>query len=150
MAITRPVPRHLSLVTLGVGDVAASRVFYEALGLTASGFGSTEIAFFDMNGTVLALYGREALAQDAHVASGVEGFHATALAFNVASETDVDAVIAHAEACGATITRRPEHVFWGGYSGYFADPDGHLWEVAFNPVFPMTEDGRLIVPPPQT
>ena len=150
MTTARTVPQHLSLVTLGVRDVSASRAFYEALGLAASGFESDDIAFFDMNGTVLAVYGREALARDANVPSGGEGIRASACAFNVASETDVDAVIAHAEACGARIRRPPERVFWGGYSGYFADPDGHLWEVAYNPVFPMTEDGRLVVPPPKT
>jgi catechol 2,3-dioxygenase-like lactoylglutathione lyase family enzyme len=150
MTTTRTVPQHLSLVTLGVRDVSASRAFYEALGLAASGFESDDIAFFDMNGTVLALYGREALARDANVLSGGEGIRASACAFNVASETDVDAVVAHAEACGARITRQPERVFWGGYSGYFADPDGHLWEVACNPVTELDEHGRLTVPPPKT
>ena len=150
MTTMRTVPQHLSLVTLGVRDVSASRAFYEGLGLIASGFESDDIAFFDMNGTVLALYGREALARDANVPTGGEGFRASACAFNVASETDVDAVIVHAEACGARITRQPERVFWGGYSGYFADPDGHLWEVAYNPITELDEHGRLTVPPPKT
>ncbi len=150
MGATRPVPRHLSLVTLGVGNVADARAFYEALGLEASGFESEDIAFFDMNGTILALYGRDALADDAAVSAQGDGFRAVTCAFNVESEADVDAVINHAEACGARVTKRPERVFWGGYSGYFADLDGHLWEVAYNPMSPLTEDGRLTVPPPKT
>lgn len=149
MTATRPVPQHLSLVTLGVADVPASRAFYEKLGLLASGFESDDIAFFDMNGTILALYGSAALAEDAAVPSKGEGFRAASCAFNVASEADVDAVIAHAAASGARITKQPVRVFWGGYSGYFADPDGHLWEVSYNPVMPLNEDGRLVVPPPQ-
>ena len=149
MAATRPVPQHLSLVTLGVADVAAARAFYEALGLVASGFESDGIAFFDMNGTILALYGSAALAGDAGLPPEGAGFRAASCGFNVASEADVDAVIAHAEACGAHVTKRPERVFWGGYSGYFTDPDGHLWEVAYNPIIPLTDDGRLTVPPPK-
>lgn len=150
MTATRPVPQHLSLVTLGVADIAAARAFYEALGLVASGFESDGIAFFDMNGTILALFGRDALAHDAGVNGDGEGFRAASCAFNVGSEADVDAVIAHAEACGARVTKRPERVFWGGYSGYFADPDGHLWEVSYNPMIPLTDDGRLTVPPPKS
>jgi catechol 2,3-dioxygenase-like lactoylglutathione lyase family enzyme len=143
------LPRHLALVTLGVADVATSRAFYEALGLEAAGFESADIAFFDMNGTVLALFGREALAADAGVPADGCGFRAVSCAFNVASEAAVDEAIAYAEACGARVVKQPERVFWGGYSGYFADPDGHLWEVAYNPVTPRDADGRLIVPPPK-
>lgn len=144
-----PLPRHLSLITLGVADVAAARAFYERLGFVASGFESDGIAFFDLNGIVLAVFGRGELAHDAGVAENGSGFRAISCAMNVESEAAVDAGLAHAEACGATVVQPARKVFWGGYSGYFADPDGHLWEVAYNPFFPLTAEGRLAVPPPK-
>ena len=144
-----PLPRHLSLVTLGVADVALSRAFYERLGFVASGFESDGVAFFDLNGTVLAVFGRTDLAHDAGVDENGSGFRAVTCALNVAAEAEVDAGLAHAEACGAQIVQPARKVFWGGYSGYFADPDGHLWEVAYNPFFPLTAEGRLAVPPPK-
>ncbi len=144
-----PLPRHLSLITLGVADVAAARAFYERLGFVASGFESDGIAFFDLNGTVLAVFGRADLANDAGVDESGSGFRAVSCAMNVESEAAVDRGIAHAETCGATIVQPARKVFWGGYSGYFADPDGHLWEVAYNPFVPLTADGRLAVPPPE-
>jgi hypothetical protein len=116
---TRPVPQHLSLVTLGVGDVAPSRAFCKALGLVASGFETDDIVFFDMKGTVLALYGRAALADDSGLPSAGEGFRAASLAFNLEGEADVDYVIAHAEARGAHITKPPLRAARGGYAGYF-------------------------------
>lgn len=142
-----PLPRHVSLITLGVADVLASRAFYERLGLVASGFESDEVVFFDMNGTILGLFGREALAEDAGVDAAGSGFRAVSCAMNLDSEAAVDRGLAHAEACGAEIVQPARKVFWGGYSGYFADPDGHLWEVAYNPFVPLTEEGRLQVPP---
>lgn len=145
---TGPIPQHLSLVTLGVADLAASRAFYEQLGLVASGFESDSVCFFDMHGTVLGLFGRGALAEDAGVDEAGAGFRGVSCAMNVTSEAAVDAALAHAESCGARLVKPAHRVFWGGYSGYFADPDGHLWEVAYNPGFPLSPDGRLVLPPP--
>jgi len=123
------------MITLGVHDLAASIRFYE-LGLGFPRMDSPpEVAFFTLNGTWLGLYGREALAEDARVSPEGRGFGGFALAHNVHSEAEVDDIISLAEKAGATIVKRPEKVFWGGYSGYFQDPDGHLWEVAHNPLF---------------
>ena len=141
---------RLNIVTLGVADVAKARAFYEALGFKASSASQDSVTFLDAGGVVLALYGREALAEEAHVASSApgsaHGFSGVTLAHNVRSEAEADAVLAHAVACGARLMTPARHVFWGGYSGYFADPDGHLWEVAFNPFFPFDEAGRLALP----
>jgi catechol 2,3-dioxygenase-like lactoylglutathione lyase family enzyme len=126
---------RISLITLGVRDLAAAMAFYEK-GL---GFPRMEsapgVAFFTLNGTWLGLYGREALAEDATVSSAGEGFAAFTLAHNVRSEPEVDEVVAQAVQAGATLVKKPQPVFWGGYSGYFKDLDGHLWEVAYNPFF---------------
>ena len=126
---------RISMVTLGVRDLAASIAFYEK-GLGFPRMESPpEVAFFTLNGTWLGLYGREALAEDATVTPEGSGFAAFSLAHNVASEEEVEAVVAQAVAAGATLVKKPQKVFWGGYSGYFSDPDGHLWEVAYNPFF---------------
>jgi catechol 2,3-dioxygenase-like lactoylglutathione lyase family enzyme len=126
---------RISMITLGVRDLAAAVKFYEQ-GLGFPRMGSPpEVAFFTLNGTWLALYGREALAEDARVSAEGEGFEAFSLAHNVASESEVDEVVAQAVAAGATLVKNPQKVFWGGYSGYFKDLDGHLWEVAHNPMF---------------
>jgi catechol 2,3-dioxygenase-like lactoylglutathione lyase family enzyme len=126
---------RISMITLGVRDFARAVAFYEE-GLGFPRMESPpEVAFFTLNGTWLGLYGREALAEDAKVSSEGSGFGAFTLAHNVPSEAEVDEVMAQAERAGATIVKPPEKVFWGGYSGYFADPDGHLWEVAYNPHF---------------
>lgn len=123
------------MVTLGVKDLAKSVAFYE------KGFGwhriesPPEVAFFDLNGSWLGLYGWDALAEDARVDPAGTGFRGVTLAHNVESEAEVDRVFAMAVAAGATAVKKPEKVFWGGYSSYFADPDQHLWEVAFNPFF---------------
>ena len=102
------------------------------------------MAFFDANGVVLALFGHDALAEDAHLDAGAApAFRGVCLAWNAASEAEVDAILAHALACGARSVKPPQKVFWGGYSGYFADPDGHLWEVAYNPFFPLSPEGRI-------
>ncbi|HRD74936.1 MAG TPA: VOC family protein [Hyphomicrobiaceae bacterium] len=147
MTDTRFEPR-LSLVTLGVADIAASRQFYEALGFTASAASSNDnVAFFQLGAMALALYGRQALAEDAGVVAGSgEEFSGVTLAHNARSEAEVDDLVAHAVASGATLVKQPCKVFWGGYSGYFADPDGHLWEVAHNPFFPLDDEGRLTLP----
>lgn len=126
---------RISMVTLGVGDLAAAVQFYEhGLGFPRM-VSPPEVAFFTLNGTWLGLYGREALAEDARVSPQGTGFAAFSLAHNVASEQEVDEVMAQAVAAGASLVKKPEKVFWGGYSGYFKDLDGHLWEVAHNPLF---------------
>jgi len=138
--------QRLSLVTLGVRDMARARGFYERLGWRASSASNDGVTFFKAGGVVLGLYGREALAEDASVSAEGSGFAGVALAHNTASRAAVDAVIVEAEAAGGTVVKPAEDVFWGGYSGYFADPDGHLWEVAWNPHFPFDEAGNLILP----
>jgi hypothetical protein len=136
------------MVTLGVANVASSRHFYERLGFVASGFDSKDVTFFDMNGTVLGLYGRVPLAEDAGVSDKGDGFRGVSLAINLASKEAVDQALGFAESCGGQIMQPAREVFWGGYSGYFTDPDGHLWEIAYNPVFELEEDGRMQMPPP--
>lgn len=138
--------RRISIVTLGVADVAASTAFYERLGWKKSSASQEGVTFIQMKGTVLALFGRDALARDAEVADSEPGFSGVTLAHNVSSPTGVDAVIKFAVSCGATLVKAPHKVSWGGYSGYFADPDGHLWEVAHNPFFPLDEQGHVVLP----
>lgn len=139
--------QRLSLVTLGVADLPRAVAFYEALGWTR-GNRHPEIAFFQLNGIVLALFPRAALAEDAGLAAEGGGFGGIALAYNARSREDVDAVLAEAKAAGARILKPAADAFWGGYSGYFADPDGHPWEVAWNPEWEMAENGdvRLTYP----
>lgn len=138
---------RINLVTLGVSDLSRARAFYERLGLTASPAGNDDVAFFDANGVVLGLFGHDALADDAGLAhTPAPAFRGVSLAWNAASEADVDAIFAQAGQAGATIVKPPHKVFWGGYSGYFADPDGHLWEVAHNPFFPINAAGQIELP----
>lgn len=126
---------RISMITLGVRDLATAIDFYEnGLGFPRME-SPPEVAFFPLNGTWLGLYGREALAEDANVSAEGNGFEAFALAHNVASEAEVDEIMARAVKAGATLVKQPQKVFWGGYSGYFRDPDGHLWEIAHNPLF---------------
>jgi len=123
------------MITLGVRDLAASIRFYEeGLGFPRMESPS-EVAFFTLNGTWLGLYGRDALAADATVSSEGSGFESFALAHNVHTEAEVNKVMNQALGAGATLVKEPQKVFWGGYSGYFKDLDGHLWEVAHNPHF---------------
>ncbi len=124
---------RVSMITLGVRDMALSIVFYEKLGFPRVDWPSDEVAFFNLNGTWLGLYGRDAFAEDAGVESDGRGFPGFALAHNVSSDEEVDATLAEAVAAGATLAKPGQKVFWGGYSGYFKDPDGYLWEVAHNP-----------------
>ncbi|MES0385213.1 MAG: VOC family protein [Hyphomicrobium sp.] len=134
---------RISIITLGVKDVARSRTFYEALGFKASTASQESVTFLDGGGVVLGLYGRGPLAEDATVEDSAPGFSGVALAHNARSEADVDTVLAEAVAAGAKLVKPAGKVFWGGYSGYFADPDCHLWEVAFNPYFKLGDDGRV-------
>ena len=133
--------RRVTLVTLGVADVARSRAFYERLGFVASAASQESVAFFQLGGLVLGLYGRAALAEDAQVADDGHGFDGVTLAQNMRSRAEVDEALAFAVSCGARLAKPAQEVFWGGYSGYFADPDGHLWEIAHNPFFAMDDDG---------
>lgn len=137
---------RLTLVTLGVSDLARSRVFYEAWGWKASSASQPSVVFFQANGLALALFGRAALAEDAHVKDRPTGFAAVTLAYNAHSKEEADEVYARALAAGAHSLKPLQDVFWGGYSGYFSDPDGHLWEVAWNPFFPLDEQGHLFLP----
>jgi uncharacterized glyoxalase superfamily protein PhnB len=121
------------MITLGVRDLKKSIEFYQqGLGFPRHG-DDDNVAFFSLNGTWLGLYGREALAEDAAVSAEGSGFNSFSISHNLESEAEVDAVFQEALDAGAAAVKRPEKVFWGGYSGYFKDPDGHLWEVAFNP-----------------
>ena len=136
---------RLSLITLGVADIACARRFYEALGFTAGRASQESVTFFPAGGVVLALFGRAALAEDAAVDDGATGFSGIALAHNARSEADVDQALAEAVSAGAKLIKPAGKTFWGGYSGYFADPDGHLWEVAHNPYFTLDAEGRVVL-----
>ena len=123
------------MITLGVRDLSTSVIFYEnGLGFPKRE-SPPEVAFFTLNGTWLGLYGREALAEDAQISPDGSGFGGFALAHNVASEAEVDDILEQASAAGGSIVKKARKVFWGGYSGYFKDPDGYLWEIAHNPLF---------------
>lgn len=134
--------QRLSLVTLGVANIERSQRFYEALGWKR-GNKEAEVAFFQLNGMILGLWSRAALAADAKVKDGGATFSGVALAYNTRTKDEVDAVLKEAEAAGASILKPAEEVFWGGYSGYFADPDGHTWEVAWNPGWTVTPEGDV-------
>jgi hypothetical protein len=135
--------QRLSLVTLGVDDLGrACRFYEEGLGWRR-GNNHDEVAFYQLRGMVLALWGRETLAQDAHLPGPGSGSGAIALAYNARSREEVDAVLAEAAAAGATTLKPAADTSWGGYSGYFADPDGHLWEVAWNPEWTIADDGSV-------
>ena len=136
---------RISLITLGVEDVARSTAFYERLGWKKSAASQEAVTFIQLKGAVLGLFSRQSLAEDAHVENTPRGFSGITLAHNVSSERGVDAVYKFALSCGATPVKAPEKVFWGGYSGYFADPDGHLWEVAYNPFFPLDKEGHVVL-----
>ena len=138
--------QRLSLVTLGVRDLARSRAFYEALGWKTGAAPDDDVVFFQSGGMIVALWSRDLLAED----SGVEdsgGWGGVTFAHNVRSPAEVDEVIAQADAAGATIARPGGETFWGGYSGVFIDPDGHPWEVAHNPSWTIEEDGSVKLAP---
>jgi uncharacterized protein len=137
--------QRVSLITLGVRDLARARAFYEALGWTTRAAPDDDVAFFQAGGMVVALWDRAQLAED----SGVEdsgGWGGVTLAHNERSPAEVDAVIEEARAAGANIVREPAETFWGGYSAAFTDPDGHAWEVAHNPRWTIREDGSIELP----
>jgi uncharacterized protein len=138
--------QRLTVVTLGVSDLARARAFYEALGWTTGAEPDDDVVFFQSGGMVVALWGRSQLAEDSGVTEG-EGWGGITLAHNVRSPADVDSVLAEAERAGATITRPGGETFWGGYSGVFVDPDGYPWEVAHNPHWTLEEDGSVKLAP---
>jgi catechol 2,3-dioxygenase-like lactoylglutathione lyase family enzyme len=134
--------QRVSLVTLGVRDLARARAFYEALGWQTNAAPDDGVVFFQAGGMIVALWGRDELAED----SGVEdsgGWGGITPAQNVRSPAEVDAVLAEVDAAGGAITRVGTETFWGGYSGAFTDPDGHAWEVAHNPHWTLAEDGSV-------
>ena len=138
--------QRVSLVTLGVSDLARARAFYEALGWTTGAAPDDDVVFFQSGGMVFALWGRSQLAEDSGVTEG-QGWGGVTLAHNVRSQSEVDSAMSEAAAAGATITRRAGETFWGGYSGVFLDPDGYPWEVAHNPHWTIEEDGSVKLAP---
>lgn len=138
-------PQRVTLITLGVADLVAAKAFYGRLGWQEHG-AQEGVAFYQMNGLALALFGLRDLAADQGRPEAVLGTGAVTLAQNFVTEAEVDAAFAAALAAGARALKAPEKVFWGGYSGYWADPDGHVWEVAMNPFWPLEADGSLRLP----
>jgi uncharacterized protein len=139
---------NLSLVTLGVASLPRSIAFYESLGFQRKAKDLIGVGFFKAGACAIAVWPSDELAKDANVASEsmADAFRGVALAWNCRSKADVDKVIKRARSAGAVVRKPARDAFWGGYSGYFADHDGHLWEVAFNPDFPLSEDGALQIP----
>jgi len=137
---------HISMITLGVPDVAKATAFYERLGFAKSSASQEAVTFFKAGSVVLGVFGRDPLQEDAAAGNLWTGNGGIAVAMNYASEAEVDAMMAKAEAEGARILKPAQKVFWGGYSGYFADPDGHAWEVAFNPFWSVDEQGHVDLP----
>jgi uncharacterized protein len=135
--------QHLHIITLGVSDLETARKFYtETLGWKPSR-PQEGIVFFQAGGVVLALFPRQELAKDALVPAEGNGFSGFSLAYNARSEAEVDEIISDLKSKDVTILKEPQKVFWGGYSSYFADPDGNCWEVAYNPFFPFDENENL-------
>ncbi|MEE8515254.1 MAG: VOC family protein [Alphaproteobacteria bacterium] len=138
--------QRLSMITLGVADLPRAVAFYENVIGWKAAPSPSEIAFFDLGGIVFSLYSQVDMAKDMNAAADDDGKFASkgfALAHNVRSKEDVDAIFSRLKDKGATIIKQPEEVFWGGYSGYFSDPDGHAWEVAYNPHWTIGKDGRI-------
>jgi catechol 2,3-dioxygenase-like lactoylglutathione lyase family enzyme len=138
--------QRVSLITLGVADLKRSREFYERLGWRRSMAKAEGVVFFQVGGMGLALYPQHELAKDANIAPDGHGFPGISLAYNARNRAEVDSVLEDAEAAGAKLLKPAQEAFWGGYSGYFSDPDGFLWEVAWNPSFPIAEDGSIRIP----
>jgi catechol 2,3-dioxygenase-like lactoylglutathione lyase family enzyme len=140
------VEQRVSVITLGVRDLGRARAFYEALGWRTGAAPDDDVVFFQVGGLVVALWGRDQLAEDSAVEDS-GGWGGVTLAHNVRSPEEVDAVIEEARAAGATIGREGAATFWGGYSGAFLDPDGHPWEVAHNPHWSLADDGSVKLAP---
>lgn len=141
------IAARVSLITLGVADLHVSTTFYGRLGWRRSLTGGTDaISFFALSNLVLALYSRAALAEDAGLPDTPLGFGGFALAQNVESEAEVERALLAAVKAGAQLLKPAHKAGWGGYSGYFADPDGHPWEIAYNPHFPLNERGEIVLP----
>ena len=138
--------QRVSIITLGVANLQRSREFYERLGWRRSMAQADGIVFFQAGGMALALFPREELAKDADIAPEGDGFKGISLAYNARNRAEVDSVLEDAEAAGAKLLKPAQEAVWGGYSGYFSDPDGFLWEVAWNPSFRMAEDGSIRIP----
>ncbi|MCG3269132.1 VOC family protein [Yoonia sp. I 8.24] len=138
-------PQRVTLITLGVADLNRAKAFYGALGWAPTSETET-VVFYQINGMVLGFFGLDALAKDQGRPGTKLGTGAMTLAQNFETESEVDAAYAAALDVGATALKSPEKVFWGGYSGYYADPDGHVWEVAYNPFWPLNADGSLTLP----
>jgi len=140
-------PPHITLITLGVADIAKATAFYEKLGFVLSKKASeASVSFFKAGGVVLAIWSRESQKEDANAVDLWTGNGGIVVAQNVASESEVDAMMAKAETAGARILKPAAETFWGGYNGYFADPDGHVWEIAYNPFWPLDENGLIDLP----
>jgi len=137
--------QRLSLVTLGVSDLESSRAFYRKLGWEESAASTEDVAFFQAGGIVFGLWDRSKLAEDSAVEDG-GGWGGATLAHNTRNNSQVEATIEEARLAGATIGREPADTFWGGYSGVFIDPDGHPWEVAYNPEWTVADDGSITLP----
>jgi uncharacterized protein len=137
--------QRISLVTLGVADVGRAKAFYERLGWR--GQEVEETVFFQAGGVAVVLWGRDKLALDCGLEdAAATGFNGVAIAHNVRSRPEVDEIMTTAQAAGATITKHPAKTFYGGYAGVFLDPDGHAWEIAHNPGFPLAADGSISLP----
>jgi catechol 2,3-dioxygenase-like lactoylglutathione lyase family enzyme len=137
--------QRISIVTLGTADMDRACQFWEAMGLFRRARNTPGMAFFQLNGLALGIYPFEKLADDCQLPGGPPNGSVT-IAYNARSEAEVDALLARAAAAGGTIHIPAHRAFWGGWSGYFRDPDGHPWEVAHNPFFALAEDGALILP----
>jgi len=137
---------RVSIITLGVANLQRSREFYERLGWRRAMIQTEGIVFFQAGGMALALFPRDELAKDANIAPDGSGFKGISLAYNARNRAEVNSVLEDAEAAGATLLKPAQEAVWGGYSGYFSDPDGFLWEVAWNPSFRIAEDGSIRVP----
>ena len=138
--------QRISIITLGVADLARSRQFYERLGWRPSSASSEAIVFFQAGGMILALYPRPELAKDATIAPEGHGFAGFTISWNARTRVEVDSVLAEAKTAGGKILKPAQEAFWGGSSGYFADPDNFAWEIAWNPSFPIADDGAIHLP----
>ncbi|MDQ3955964.1 MAG: VOC family protein [Actinomycetota bacterium] len=145
--MNRTLPPNFGIVTLGVADLERSRTFYAALGWELTGSSNPEICWFKTSGSYIGLFPYEELAADANLPAEPRAeFGGITLAINVSSEQKVTEAMRVAEEAGGRVIKEPVRAEWGGFSGYFADPDGHPWEIAYNPNFPIAEDGSLTIP----